>query len=122
MMASIYKLSRLILSSSLHRHVQGNALHGLLHQQFDHSIQTPSLLVGSDLAIGPCASWIFEQVAQIGDFPATAQIISDLVHKIQEFAQRLSHAETTLLPKINQICIQTEVDHAPLVLFDEVTR
>src|SRR6266566_6330106 len=99
-----------------------NILQGLLHEIAHHGVHAAGLLVDGDLAIGARATGVLQQGTQVVNLAAAAQVINYVIDEVQQFADRVTHAETALPHEIDLRGIQAIAHCAPLVFIDEIAR
>src|SRR5712691_7492564 len=78
-----------------------NILLGLLHEIAHHVVHAAGLLVDGDLAIGARATGVLQKCTQVVDLATAAQVINYFIDEVQQFADRITHAEVALLHEID---------------------
>ncbi len=79
--------------------------------------QVAGLLIDSQLALR--AGAVFENGVDIFDRAAAAEIVHNVIDKIEEFERKFAHGNFGLFAEIDQLAFDAVAGGAPFILFDQ---
>src|ERR1700676_681712 len=86
---------------------------------FYDRLQVAGLLIDAQLAFR--AGAVFENGVNEFDGAAAAEIVDDIIDKIEEFEGQFAHGDFGLFAEIDQLAFDAVASGAPLVLFNQGT-